>query len=182
MDARSGPGRPGGPEGFLGRTVLLVDDDTSVLEMVGETMTAMGHTVITASDGCEALRLLLENRSINCLFTDVVMPNDMSGVQLMAAARAVRPGLPTLLASSYPREVVYGMGAIPSDIHFITKPYLLSDLNEQLCWSGGAAAQFHPSPVRARAADQARHPHYLRLAAASKKVRLGESWIWEGGD
>jgi hypothetical protein len=108
------------------------------------------------------------------------MPNDMTGLQLMAAARAVRPGLPTLLASSYPREFVYGMGAIPSDIHFITKPYLLSDLNEHLCWGGEAATHFHPPPVRVRNADHDRHGFNLRVVAGSKKVRLGESWIWEG--
>jgi DNA-binding NtrC family response regulator len=115
-------------ERFHGRTVLLVDDDTSVLSLLGETMAAMGHKVIVAHDGPDALRCLLRNRSIDCLFTDVVMPNGMTGVQLMAAARAVRPGLPAVIASAYPREDVCAMGDIPSDVNFIAKPYLLTDL------------------------------------------------------
>jgi DNA-binding NtrC family response regulator len=117
---------PGGT--FRRRTVLLVDDDADVLALLGETMTALGHRVITAQDGRAALKCLLKYRSIDCLFSDVVMPNGMTGLQLMTAARAVRPGLPALLASSYPREIVSSLGEIPDNVEFIAKPYALSDL------------------------------------------------------
>ena len=113
---------------FYGRTVLLVDDDDSVLSLLGETIAAMGHKVIVAHDGPQALRCLLRHRSIDCLFTDVVMPNGMTGMQLMTAARAVRPGLPAVIASAYTREDVCAMGDIPEDVNFIAKPYLLTDL------------------------------------------------------
>ena len=157
-----------------GRTVLLVDDDDSVLATVGETMVSMGHTVITAHDGSEALHYLIENRSIDCLFTDVVMSTDMNGVQLMAAARVVRPGLTTLLASSYPRDEVCAMGEIPGDVCFIAKPYLLSDLHEQLYWDGGAAPRFHEPPSKKRGRT---YPNHLWSGSASRTVLLGESWI-----
>jgi DNA-binding NtrC family response regulator len=117
---------------FCRRTVLLVDDDAQVLNLLSEVMSAMGHKVITAHDGKEALARLLKNRSIDCLFTDMVMPNGMTGLQLMTAARAVRPGLPALLASAYPREDVSALGDIPEDVDFIAKPYLLSDLTALL--------------------------------------------------
>jgi CheY-like chemotaxis protein len=111
-----------------GRTVLLVDDDSSVLALLGETMTALGHKVIVAEDGRDALSRLLKCPSIDCLFSDVVMPHGMTGLQLVAAARAVRPGLRAVLASAYPREDVCAMGNIPDDVGFIAKPYLLTDL------------------------------------------------------
>lgn len=117
---------------FRRRTVLLVDDDEQVLDLLGEVITSMGHKVITAQDGREALSRLLKYRSIDCLFTDMVMPNGMSGLQLMAAARAIRPGLPALLASAYSREDICAQGDIPEDVDFIAKPYLLSDLTTLL--------------------------------------------------
>jgi hypothetical protein len=70
------------------------------------------------------------------------MPNGMTGMQLAAAARAVRPGLPVVLASAYPREEVCAMGPIPDGIDLLSKPYLLTDLYPLL---DGA-------PVRRRAA------------------------------
>jgi CheY-like chemotaxis protein len=84
--------------------------------------------------------LLQEDASIDYLFTDIVMPNDMNGVQLMRAARAARPGLPTLLASGYPRDALPDLGTIPEDVMFIRKPYSLADLNAYIVGGGQTAA------------------------------------------
>ena len=73
------------------RTVLLVDDDTNIRALVGEMLKILGHKVIEARDAQDALECLNNDRSIDYLFSDIVMPNDMNGVQLMQAARAVRP-------------------------------------------------------------------------------------------
>ncbi len=171
-------------EGKSGRTVLLVDDDTGVLALVGETIAAMGHTVITAQDGRQALHLLIDNRSINCLFTDVVMPNEMNGIKLVKAARAVRPDISMLLASSFSRDDVSAIDAIPDDVCFIAKPYLLSDLHEHLYWGDGAAKRSQEAPARtpshAAKPDRYRNPSRLWLGAASRTVLLGQSWIHDG--
>ncbi len=118
------------------RTILFVDDDNSIRTLVGEILRAGGHRVIEAEDGRSALNLLRMDDTIDYLFTDMVMPNDMNGVQLMAAARAIRPGLPTLLASGYPREALRDLGQIPDDVMFIAKPYSMADLNAHI--AGGA--------------------------------------------
>jgi len=140
-----------------GRTVLLVDDDDSVLSLLGEIITAMGHKVYMAHDGRDALLCLLRHKSIDCLFTDVVMPNGMSGVQLMSAARAVRPGLPGLLASSYPRDDVSAMGEIPADVNFVAKPYLLTDLYRLLDAPPAHVATRTPASQRAPSARRKRN-------------------------
>ena len=119
------------------RTILFVDDDGSIRTLVGEILRASGHQVIEAEDGRTALRVLRTDASIDYLFTDIVMPNDMNGVQLMEAAREIRPGLPTLLASGYPREHLRDLGQIPEDVMFIAKPYSMADLNAHI--SGGGA-------------------------------------------
>jgi PAS domain S-box-containing protein len=122
------------------RTILFVDDDTGVRSLVSEVLRNTGHTVIEADDGRTALKLLQEDPKIDYLFTDIVMPNDMNGVELMNAARAARPGLPTLLASGHPREALRDLGNIPEDVLFIRKPYSLADLNAYIAGAGPEAS------------------------------------------
>jgi PAS domain S-box-containing protein len=124
-------------QGKCARTILFVDDDAGIRTLVVEMLRMLGHNVVQAEDGRDALRQLQKDRSIDYLFTDIIMPNNMNGLQLMAAARAARPGLPTLLASGYPREVLRDLGNIPEDVSFIAKPYSLSDINAHI--SGGLA-------------------------------------------
>ncbi len=119
------------------RTVLLVDDDSAIRSLVSEMLRILGHHVVEAEDGADALNHLKKDRTIDFLFTDIIMPNDMNGLQLMTAARAARPGLPTLLASGYPRDVLRDLGSIPEDVSFIAKPYSLSDIDAHM--SGGQA-------------------------------------------
>ena len=118
------------------RTILFVDDDSSIRALVSEILRAGGHRVIEAEDGRAALNLLRADDTIDYLFTDTVMPNDMNGVQLMTAARAIRPGLATLLASGYPRDALRDLGQIPDDVTFLAKPYSMADLNVHI--AGGS--------------------------------------------
>jgi PAS domain S-box-containing protein len=118
--------------GKRARTILVVDDDASIRTLVGEMLRILGHKVVEAEDGRDALRQLEKDDSIDYLFTDIIMPNDMNGLQLVNAARAARPGLPSLLASGYPREVLRDLGNIPEDVSFIAKPYSLSDINAHI--------------------------------------------------
>jgi DNA-binding NtrC family response regulator len=139
-------------------TVLLVDDDSSVLSVLGETISALGHSVIVAKDGRDALRLLFKCPFIDCLCSDIVMPNGMTGLQLLAAARALCPGLPVVLTSAYSREDVSALGDIPYDVAFIAKPYLLTDMRKLL---DNAARSRRPVGGAARAHPRSTHgkPH-----------------------
>jgi len=112
--------------------VLLVDDDSNVLSMLSETIAAMGHKVVSAHDGRDALRCLLKYRSIDCLFTDIVMPGGITGLQLVTAARAMRASLPALLTSAYPRQELDALGELPEGVAFIAKPYMITELQMQL--------------------------------------------------
>jgi PAS domain S-box-containing protein len=81
-------------------TVLAVDDDALVLMNTTAMLEDLGHTVIEASSGQQALDLLRSGESVDLLVTDQVMPG-MTGVQLIQAIRAERPELPALLATGY---------------------------------------------------------------------------------
>jgi signal transduction histidine kinase len=108
--------------------VLLVDDDDAVREVCTAMLEDIGWTVIPAAGGGEALTLLRE-QEFAALLTDVAMPG-MSGVELAAHAREIRPGLPILFASGYADLDSFGKQL--SDEVVLKKPYRLTDLAERL--------------------------------------------------
>ena len=80
--------------------VLAVDDDSLVLMNTAALLEDLGHAVIEASSGREALELLHGHADIDLLITDQAMPN-MTGLQLASAALDRKPGLPVILATGY---------------------------------------------------------------------------------
>jgi CheY-like chemotaxis protein len=81
-------------------TILAVDDDELVLLNTVAMLEDLGHTVLQANNGAEALRLLAEAPDLDLLITDHAMP-EMTGVELALKAGAVRPDLPVILATGY---------------------------------------------------------------------------------
>ena len=109
--------------------VLLVEDDPDVQSMAIESLRYLGYAVLTANEGHSALELLSRDPDIRLLFTDVVMPRGMSGVDLYREARKLRPDLRVLLASGYARGQ---LPTIPDDCDFIAKPYRVEELQARL--------------------------------------------------
>jgi signal transduction histidine kinase len=103
-----------------GRTgrVLLVEDNDEVGEFAAHLLGELGHDVVRASSGEEALDRALKER-FDLVFTDVVMPG-MSGLDLAGRLAEVRPGLPIILTTGYSDEIATsGAGGRP----VILKPY-----------------------------------------------------------
>ncbi len=88
-------------------TILVVDDDHEVREVALAVLETAGYRVLAAASGDDAYRLLLAHPDlrIDVLFTDVVMPGRLDGIDLAIAARLLRPGLPVLYASGFPTLV-----------------------------------------------------------------------------
>ena len=80
--------------------VLAVEDDSLVLMNIAAMLEDLGHSVLEASSGEDALQLLRQNSHIDLVITDHAMPR-MTGAQLIGAIRAERPGLPIILATGY---------------------------------------------------------------------------------
>jgi PAS domain S-box-containing protein len=104
-------------------TILLVEDEDGVRELLEEILTAQGYHVLAASRGVEALQIseFLEEE-IQVLVTDVVMPH-MSGHELAMRLRARRPGLRVLYLSGYTDEAIAHHGDIEVDADFLQKPF-----------------------------------------------------------
>ena len=80
-------------------TILFVEDDSAVRDLVMRLLSDRGFAVLTANTAYEALNTLKE-RSVDLLFTDIIMPG-MDGVDLVKEARRLRPGLRVLFATGY---------------------------------------------------------------------------------
>nr|WP_321985950.1 PAS domain S-box protein [uncultured Lichenicoccus sp.] len=113
-------------------TILVVEDDPDVLEIAVAAVESFGYKVHAARDGEEALAILLSEKPVDLLFTDVVMPKGLSGVDLARDARLLQPKIPVLMASGYPREAMQERKDDSENMAFIAKPYTLSALSEKL--------------------------------------------------
>jgi PAS domain S-box-containing protein len=103
--------------------VLAVDDDGLVLMNTTVMLQDMGHTVFEATSGPQALDILRREPSVDLVITDHAMPK-MTGVQLAAAIKAERPGLPIILATGY-AELPPGVDA---ELPKLGKPFRQQEL------------------------------------------------------
>ncbi|MGE5270480.1 MAG: PAS domain S-box protein, partial [Thiohalocapsa sp.] len=116
----------------LGR-VLVVEDDPEVLDVTVETLRRMGYEVLTASDAVAALAVLRREPTVDILFSDIVMPRGMNGVELARRALQLRPQLRVLLASGYPMSALSdAQGTAAQSFAFLSKPYRGAELAEAL--------------------------------------------------
>ncbi|UYN99113.1 MAG: response regulator [Devosia sp.] len=108
-------------------TILVVDDDALITLDTVALLGEMGHEAIEAYSGREALDILSKRDGINLMITDYSMP-DMTGLQLVAAARQTHPCLRVLLATGY-AELPEGEDV---DLPRLEKPYREDDLARQI--------------------------------------------------
>lgn len=109
-------------------TVLLVEDEPDLLDATAALLHSLGYEVLTAGNGSEAMGVLNRRDDIGVLFTDVVMPDGIDGIQLARSTRELRPDVRIVLASGYPLPALRAQHGNLSDFAFIHKPYRLADL------------------------------------------------------
>jgi PAS domain S-box-containing protein len=112
-------------------TILVVEDDPDVREMIVGILSDLGYQTLVATNGPEALAILNRDNSVDLLFTDIVMPAGMSGTDLARQASRLRPDLKVLLSSGYAREANQSRSA-RNDFPFIAKPYRPTALGKKL--------------------------------------------------
>jgi PAS domain S-box-containing protein len=109
-------------------TVLIVEDEPDVLDVAAQLFRSIGYEVATATNGVEAMSILERRTDIDLLFTDVVMPKGMSGIELARLARELRPGLKVIVASGYPIPALRERYGRIENLAFVNKPYRLAEL------------------------------------------------------
>ncbi len=113
-------------------TILIVDDELALLELVEELLQALGYKTITASSGVEALQRLAESPEVALLFSDVVMPGGINGYELAEQAVELYPDLKVILTSGYTKMASARNGQARFNADLISKPYKLSDLTSRI--------------------------------------------------
>jgi PAS domain S-box-containing protein len=111
-----------------GETILVVEDEVSILKLAKRILEDLGYTVITAGSPREALYLVAGYQEpINLLITDVVMP-EMNGREMSSKLGELCPGLRTLFMSGYTANVIAHHGVLDEGINFIQKPFSTESL------------------------------------------------------
>ena len=109
-------------------TILLVEDESAILEMTRRMLERQGYTVLAASTPDEALRLVeVYSGKIHLLLSDVVLP-EMNGLDLSKKLIFLFPDLKCLFMSGYTANVIARRGVLDAGINFIQKPFTKQDL------------------------------------------------------
>jgi CheY-like chemotaxis protein len=112
--------------------VLVVEDNDDVRELAESVLGMAGYAVLAAASGEQALVLLREGVRVDLLFTDVIMPGGMNGLQLVDEARRLRPRLPVLVTTGYMDELPGKGREHGQRLNILAKPYKHGDLLERV--------------------------------------------------
>jgi len=119
------PAREQAPEPlrYGSETILLVEDEPEILEVVHMMLRNLGYAVIAAQTAQDAVRLAGEHPGrIHLLITDVIMP-DMNGRELAQKLTALLPNLACMYMSGYTADVIARRGVLDNGVLFIQKPF-----------------------------------------------------------
>jgi CheY-like chemotaxis protein len=103
-----------------GGSILFVEDDALVRDVVAPALVDTGFQVETAASGDEAYRMLQSGRRFDILFSDIVMPGTLSGIDLAQLAEQQYPAMRVILASGYSDRL-----AAATKVRILPKPYSL---------------------------------------------------------
>lgn len=112
--------------------ILIVEDERNLMTMVNDYLSSLGHEVIMAENADQAIGLLQQNPDIQILFTDVVMPGKLNGIELGETAKKLIPNIKTMFASGYARAVLSENYELPSGTILLNKPYRMIELSEKI--------------------------------------------------
>lgn len=106
-----------------GETLLLVEDDASILKLVQKMLESLEYIVLSTTSPTQAIDFIEQHKGdINLLITDVVMP-EMNGRELSQRIKQIQPDINVLFMSGYTADIIAHRGVLEDGIHFISKPF-----------------------------------------------------------
>jgi len=113
-------------------TILVVEDEPGVRNIAVDVPEELGYTVVHAGTGPEALVRLDELNHVDLLFTDIIMPGNMTGLELAVKARERISDLKVLYTTGYARGVNFASPSLPEGLDILSKPYAVTELAERI--------------------------------------------------
>ncbi len=110
--------------------VLVLDDQEDVRNTLCEQLHQLGYLTLSTAQSAEALALLRQTPDINLLVSDLMLPGDHSGADVIRLARGINPALGTLLISG--QDIRPNSAGLPEDITLLRKPFTLQQLAQAL--------------------------------------------------
>ncbi|HEX8414340.1 MAG TPA: response regulator, partial [Sphingomicrobium sp.] len=111
----------------VGETVLVIEDESAVRELVVDVLEELGYLAVQAADGPAGLKLLQSAMRIDLLVTDIGLPG-LNGRQVVDAAREQRPDLKVLFMTGYAENATIANGFLDPGMEMITKPFAIEAL------------------------------------------------------
>jgi two-component system, cell cycle sensor histidine kinase and response regulator CckA len=106
------------------QTILLVDDEPDLLDLLREVLEMSGNTVLSAASGMEALQVWEKNSAqITLLVADLTLPSGTTGVELAKKLQALKPELKVIYTSGHDRATVTEKYSLPPEAMFLKKPF-----------------------------------------------------------
>ncbi len=127
-----GSGKPQSQRSGAGKTVVVVEDEKDVRDLVVTMLGELGYRTLDAGTGEEALELFRREEAVHALVTDVVLPGGLSGPDIAKACLHENAGLKVLLVSGYPQNKIDRDGRFDPDTEFLQKPFSKHALSQKL--------------------------------------------------
>ncbi|MEE8334241.1 MAG: ATP-binding protein, partial [Alphaproteobacteria bacterium] len=115
-----------------GELVLAVEDDPDLRDFTVMLLESLGYETLEAANGKIAIEVLRTTPGIDLLFTDVVLPGGMSGMDIAREAMELVPGIKILFTSGYADDVLAGHGQTYRNVELISKPFQIGELARHL--------------------------------------------------
>lgn len=113
-------------------TILVVEDDKTIRQLIVRILTGAGYTVLEAGNGNEALIVCQQQKGpIALVVSDVVMP-EMSGRELAESLKDLCPGMRVLFMSGYTDDAITRHGIVENQVPFLPKPFTSADLRNKI--------------------------------------------------
>lgn len=112
--------------------ILVVEDDESVRSISVSILSEQGYDVVAVVDGNEAIEQLKGNAAFDLLFTDVILPGGMNGVEIAKQAEKLQPHIKVLYTTGYTENSIVHDGKLDRGITLVSKPYRRAELLEKV--------------------------------------------------
>jgi PAS domain S-box-containing protein len=131
-DVVAAPVVTAGPVKGHGERVLVVEDNVDVRRVVVRQLTDLGYRVVEADSGAAGLEALASDHGVDLVFSDIVMPGGMTGIEMVAAARERQPDLKALFTTGFTSAATANNNRVSGADLMISKPYRVSELAAKL--------------------------------------------------